>query len=114
MASLRNANTGKVVAGNVMRAIHWRQRLIGLLPKGHIGPDEGIWFDNCAAVHTVGMRVPIDIIFLDDASRVMRIARSVRSMRFAVACRGAATVIELGEGAGVGRGVLVGDRLLLE
>jgi uncharacterized membrane protein (UPF0127 family) len=113
MAVLRNATTGQVVASNVIPATHWWARLTGLLSRGHITPEEGVWFDNCDAVHTVGMRAPIDIVFLDSDSRVLRVAPCVPPMRIAVVCVGAKAVIELGEGSSA-RDVLQGDRLLLE
>jgi uncharacterized membrane protein (UPF0127 family) len=114
MATLRNATTGRIVASKVKRAAHWWERMVGLLPKRHIGPEEGMFFDDCDAVHTVGMRAPIDIIFLDESSRVLRIVPSVPGMRFAVGCHGARAVVELGEGVSIGRDLLVGDQLALE
>ena len=114
MAILRNTTTGRVIASNVKRADNWWMRLCGLLSKSHVGPDDGLWFDNCDAVHTVGMRATIDIVFLDHDSRVVKVEPCVSSMRFAVVCAGAKTVVELGEGSLAGRDVLVGDRLLLE
>ena len=111
---LRNATTGRVVATDVKPADSWWKRMLGLLARGRVGPDEGMYFDNCDAVHTVGMRSPIDIVFLDENSRVVRVAPCVPGMRFAVICAGAKSVVELGEGSLAGRDVLVGDRLLLE
>lgn len=111
---LKNATTGRVIATDVKPASGWWSRMLGLLPRRTVGPDEGIWFDNCDAVHTVGMRANIDIVFLDKDSRVIRVAPAVPSMRFAVVCAGAQSVVELGEGSSAGRDVLVGDRLQLE
>ena len=114
MAILRNATTGRVIASNVQRADGWWTRLRGFLSKAHVGPDDGLWFDNCDAVHTVGMRAAIDIVFLDGDSRVVKVSPCVPSMRLAVVCAGAKAVVELGEGSLAGLDVLVGDRLLLE
>ncbi len=114
MAILRNATTGRVIANNVSRADTWWIRLSGLLTKAVVGPDDGLWFDDCDAVHTVGMRTSIDIVFLDEDSRVVKVSPCVPSMRLVVVCAGAKAVVELGEGSLVGRDVLVGDRLMLE
>src|SRR3954465_8228022 len=68
-------------------------RLLGLaflrsLPSGH-----ALLIPDCRSVHTFGMCFPIDIAFLDDRGRAVRVERSVRSQRVLV-CRGAFAVIE--------------------
>ncbi len=114
MPVLKNVTTGEIIAENVEYADGWWQRLAGFIPKGVVDPDEGLWFRDCSAIHTLGMRARIDVIFLDDGGRVMRADRAVRLNRPLIACRGAANVVELGAGALEGRDVLAGDRLELE
>src|SRR5689334_17122228 len=68
-------------------------RLLGLallrvLPSGH-----ALLIPDCRSVHTFGMRFPIDIAFLDDRGRAIRIARAVPPWRLLV-CRDAFAVIE--------------------
>jgi uncharacterized protein len=111
---LRNATTGQVIAENVQYADTWWQRFAGFIPKREIPPDDGLWFRDCWAIHTLGMRARIDVIFLDEQSRVMKMERSVASHRPIVSCFGARNVVELGAGALDGRDVLAGDRLVLE
>lgn len=70
-----------------------RARMRGLaglevLPSGH-----ALRIPRCGSVHTVGMRFPIDVIFLDREDRVVRVARAVPPRRFAAARR-ARSVIE--------------------
>jgi uncharacterized membrane protein (UPF0127 family) len=60
------------------------------------------------------MRAHIDVIFLDEKSRVMRTDREVPLNRPVIACPGARNVVELGAGALDGRDVLIGDRLELD
>jgi len=114
MPTLKNLTTGQVVARNVVRADGFFGRMVGFLSKSTIHPDEGLWFDDCAAIHTVGMRARIDVIFLNSAQRVLRIDRSVPQFRLAVACPGAHAVVELGEAPADGRDLLAGDELALE
>lgn len=111
---LRNETTGEVLAENVRYADTWWERLAGFIPRRVVAPDDGLWFRNCWAVHTIGMRAHIDILFLDEESRVVRAQRSVPLQRPAIACVGARNVVELGAGALEGRDVLPGDRLTLE
>src|SRR3954449_6358297 len=68
-------------------------RLLGLallrsIPSGH-----ALLIPDCRSVHTFGMRFRIDVAFLDEAGRAIRVERSVPSRRVLV-CRGAFAVIE--------------------
>jgi uncharacterized membrane protein (UPF0127 family) len=68
-------------------------RLLGLaflrdLPSGH-----ALFIPDCRAVHTFGMRFPIDIAFIDDFARPLRVERAVQPARF-LFCRGAFAVVE--------------------
>lgn len=46
-------------------------RLRGLLARPPLGPGEGLLIVPCRAVHTWGMRYPIDVAFLDADGRVV-------------------------------------------
>ncbi|MFY9739600.1 MAG: DUF192 domain-containing protein [Candidatus Cybelea sp.] len=114
MAHLRNLRTGNIVAGDVEQAHSLWRRFTGFLAYGEIRPDRGLWFGNCSAIHTVGMRERIDAIFLAKDNRVMRIDYSVAPYRLAVMCAGARAVIELGAAPAERRDLRIGDQLTLE
>jgi uncharacterized membrane protein (UPF0127 family) len=61
------------------------------------------------SVHTVGMRRPIDVVFLDGDLRVVKVVERLRPWRIAGA-RGAVAVLELPAGTA---GVRPGDRYAL-
>jgi uncharacterized membrane protein (UPF0127 family) len=68
-------------------------RLLGLAwlreaPSGH-----ALLIADCRSVHTFGMRFAIDVAFLDEAGRPIRVERSVPRRRVLV-CRGAFAVLE--------------------
>jgi uncharacterized membrane protein (UPF0127 family) len=68
-------------------------RLLGLaflrdLPSGH-----ALFIPECRSVHTFGMRFAIDVAFIDDYARPLRVERGVRPARF-LFCRGAFAVVE--------------------
>lgn len=109
---LRNERSGAILAPYMPRASNVLTRLIGLLTKRAVAPNEGLWIDGCNAVHTLGMRATLDLYFLDRDDRVLKIASDVRPNRLAETCRAAKTVVELGAAPG-GRDVIVGDRLVL-
>lgn len=113
MPLLRNATTGTIVATRIDPLSTFFQRAIGLLARTSMRPDEGIWIRGCRAIHTIGMRVAIDVIFVDRDSRVLRTVSDVRPNRLSLSCRDASGVLELGSGALRESDIMPGDRLEL-
>ena len=96
---LVNATTGDVIADNVREVRNPFTRMVGLLTRANVAPTEGIWLARCPAVHTMGMRATIDLIFLDAGNRVVGAVPNAVPNRPAFTCRGAKTVVELGAGS---------------
>ena len=113
MPLLRNTTTGTIVATRIDRLSSFLQRAVGLLARTALRPDEGVWITSCRAIHTIGMRVPIDVIFVDRNSRVISVVSNVRPNRLALSCSGAHGVVELGGGALRDIDLLPGDHLEL-
>jgi len=93
--TLRKA--GRPVVAEVEVAATFGRRALGLLGRRALPPGQGLWLAPCAAVHTVGMRFPLDLIFLDRTLRVVRVARGVPAGRI-VRGRGAHSVLEIAAG----------------
>lgn len=93
----------------VTEARSLRERTLGLIGRCAIDPDEAMLFDRCSSIHTWFMRVPIDVVFLDAAGRVIRALSHVRPWRPLVACAGASAVLELCAGEAARRGIVPGD-----
>ena len=89
------------------------RRLKGLLGRRALSRDECLLLEPASTVHTLFMRFPIDVVFLDRERRVLRIIESVRPWRIAVQ-RGATSVLELAAGAAGRAGLQVGDVLRTE
>ncbi len=109
---MRNATRESILARNVALASDACARAKGLLGRASLEPDEGLWIERCSAVHTIGMRATLDLLFLDRQQRVLRIVFGVRPNRLAIVCWGAASVVELGASDSP-RDVVVGDVLML-
>jgi uncharacterized membrane protein (UPF0127 family) len=75
-----------------------RARLIGLMGRPQLHPDAGIWLSSCRAIHTLGMRMSIDVAFIDVTGRVVRVYRNLPPGRV-VCCLAATSVVELGSGS---------------
>jgi uncharacterized protein len=78
-------------------------RMRGLLGKSGLAQGDGMLFNHTGSVHTMFMRFPIDVVFLDADLRVRAVRSSVPAWK-AVKERGARVTLELaaGEAARVG------------
>jgi uncharacterized membrane protein (UPF0127 family) len=70
----------------------------------------GIWIAPCEAIHTFGMNMPIDVVFLDRHFKVRKLSSSLVPRRISV-CLSAASVLEISKGAISKSLTQVGDRL---
>lgn len=71
-------------------------------------------FERCSAIHTLFMRTPIDVLFIDESSRIVRAIPNLQPWRPFVGCAGASHVVELAPGAIERRALSVGDCVTLE
>src|ERR1043166_984530 len=74
------------------------KRMVGLLNRKALTSGEGLLLDRCYGIHTIGMRFPIDVLFLDRDLHVMRAVRALPPFRTCVV-RQAVYVLELPVGA---------------
>jgi uncharacterized membrane protein (UPF0127 family) len=110
--TVRNETRGQSVAGRVRAARTFRERVVGLLATPRLGAGEGLWISPCQAIHTFGMRYPIDIAFLD-AEGVVRHQATVKPWRLSAWVRKTVGVLELAEGELAKSGTQAGDKLVL-
>jgi len=59
------------LATKVRKADNFLTRLIGLLKRTHLGPEEALWLMPSKGIHTIGMKFPIDVVFLNKGSEVV-------------------------------------------
>jgi len=111
---VENVTRGTVLAGRVGVARRWWQRFRGLLGRPPLGCDEGLLLTPCRAVHTYGMRTPLDVVFLDGEARVVALYPALPPRR-RTAWHGAATrVIELAPGAITRSATRLGDLVRID
>lgn len=91
------------------RTDRWWERLRGLLGT-HEPPAQGLYITPCSSVHTMGMRYPIDLVFLARDGRVLRVAEAVPPWRV-VGARGAYAVAEFAAGTVRPARVAMGEHL---
>lgn len=103
---------GRPTTIGVQIASSFRTRLVGWLGRAAAPASRGLWIAPCDGVHTLAMRFPIDLVFVDAVGVVKRVDRCVRPWRMRV-CVGAHSVVELASGQIDALGIDAGDRLEL-
>ena len=115
MASLMNTIVlvgpeGQVVCERCEIADGFFTRARGLLGRTHLARGQGMLIRRTWSVHTAFMRFAIDVLFLDDELKVLKIERHLRPWR-AAARRRARSALELPAGESERLGLAIGDRL---
>jgi uncharacterized membrane protein (UPF0127 family) len=110
---VRNPSRGTVLADRADVADTSSKRRTGLLKHLGLGEGEGLWIVPCEAVHTVGMKFPIDVLFLNKKRKVLKIRPAMKTWRLA-ACLRSHSVLELPAGTCGTAQTAVGDQLEFE
>ncbi len=108
----RTRQTVLVHAGHVA-ATPWA-RLVGLLGKSELKSGDGLLLRGEQAIHMLGMRFAIDVVYLDREARVLRALHRLGPQHLGPFLRESRDVLELPAGTLAVTGTCVGDELLLE
>ena len=108
---VRNRTRGSTLGSDVRLADTPRARRTGLLAHDKLKTGEGLWIYPTQAIHTFGMRFPIDVVFIDRRMRVKRIYQGLAPFRLTTLVWSAQSVLELPSGSLAGTGTSVGDEL---
>ncbi len=94
---------------------HW-SRLRGLLgvSAGDFGNGSGLWIRPCRGVHTLAMRFPIDVVYLDRAGQVVHLEHNLQPWRFSPVRMQAASVLELPSHTLARTETALGDRIEIQ
>ncbi|MDZ7270021.1 MAG: DUF192 domain-containing protein [candidate division KSB1 bacterium] len=108
-----DATRRRLLATTVVEANSLLSRLVGLLGLREFRRGLALWLRPCRAIHTVGMRYPIDALFLDARHRVVRIVSDLQPGQVVQTVPNASSVLELPAGVCRSLQVRVGDILHL-
>ncbi len=109
---LKRRSDNQVLLSSLLIADTFLRRLIGLLNRDSISDQEGMLFPKCSAIHTIGMRFPIDVIFMDRSQRIIKILPNFPPNRIMFwPVRGSYYVLEVKGGWCQDRGINEGDIL---
>jgi uncharacterized membrane protein (UPF0127 family) len=93
-----NKTRDSVLGAKVLLADNWWLRARGFLGRPMPQAGEGLFLSPCRAVHMIGMRYPLDVIFLDRNGGVVAAYESLRPNRSTAWHRDAEYAIEVPPG----------------
>jgi len=114
--AVRNLTRGTLLCARATLAHGFRDRRRGLLGRSQLGADEGMLFEAEPFIplmwmHTASMAFPIDIVFLGQDDKVIKIQASLKPWRVSAMVFGACKAIELPAGSAIRTQTVVGDRI---
>lgn len=109
-----NINQNTVLADKVTIVETFPGRLKGLLGKKRLAKDEAMILSPCKQVHTLFMRFPIDVVFLDEQYRVVHIHENLKSFSVSPYVENAKCVVEFPAGKVKETGLGMNDRLMFK
>jgi uncharacterized membrane protein (UPF0127 family) len=108
---VQNRSRGTLLGSNVRLADTPHSRRVGLLKHEGLEQGEGLWIFPTQAIHTFGMKFPIDVVFLDSSLLVKRVYQALPPSRLTRFVWRAKSVLELPSGSLKSTGTMVGDQL---
>jgi uncharacterized protein len=93
-------------------ATHW-SRFRGLMgmDAASFPAGNGLWIIPSRGVHTLGMKFPIDVLYLDTNKRVVHVERNLKPWRVARVSLRTVSVLELPGDSLKSNGTTVGDEI---
>ena len=86
------------LATKVRKADNFLTRLVGLLKRTHPGPEEALWLMPSKGIHTIGMKFPIDVVFLTRDNHVVGLMSGLPPYRISAIHLRGYSVLELPNG----------------
>lgn len=113
--------SGRILSGSTLALLlpHIRrtetfwERTRGLLGCSTLEEGQGLLITPCNSIHTLFMKISIDVVFLNENNLIIAIKQNMRPQRFAMSSA-ATSVLELMSGQAGISGLKAGDQLLWE
>lgn len=93
-----NATRKTWLATKVRKADNFLTRLVGLLKRTNLGPEEALWLMPSKGIHTIGMKFPIDVVFLNRGNTVVGLVQGMAPCRLSSIHFTSYSVLELPTG----------------
>ncbi len=106
-----NEDNGEIIASRCFLADNFITRLKGLLGKEMMLEGEGLLIKPCSSVHTLGMKIIIDVVFLSSDKQVLHIIEEMQPGKLSPVIKNSSSVLELPPGQVRRSGLKIGHRL---
>jgi uncharacterized membrane protein (UPF0127 family) len=108
-----NLTRNTLLADQAAQADTFARRFKGLMGVASLPAGQGLHIEPCNSVHTFFMKLPIDVIFLDQSLQVVDIAHAMPAWKVSRLYFKARSVLELPAGTAKASGTEAGDRLAM-
>jgi uncharacterized protein len=85
---------GNLLDITVLKATTFMERAGGLLFRKKLTNKQALLIRPCNSIHTVGMRYPIDVVYLSVNGVILKIIKNMSPFKFSY-CKNAKVVLEL-------------------
>ncbi len=106
-----NRTKGTYLGVEIAVANTLRTRMLGLYARRRLHLGDGVWLVPCNSVQTIGMRCPVDVIFLDAVGSAVRVHQNVVPGRVIWPVRRAHSALEVPAGAVQSSETQIGDQI---
>lgn len=113
MKQIIDSLTGTILFSNASIADSFFKRLLGLMFRKEMNEEEILIFHRAGLIHTCFMRFPLDIIFLDNEMKVIKLCETVKSWRV-VGCTKSEYTIECEGGQIITKNIKVGQTIQIK
>ncbi|MGV8906493.1 MAG: DUF192 domain-containing protein [Acetobacterium sp.] len=103
-----------VLADQIRMAVSFFEKLVGLLRDKAIDSQQGLLICGCKQVHTMGMKFPIDVIFLSKEGEILHIENNLLNSSMSKYIKKAFYALELKSGFAKKHNLMVHDHILFE
>jgi len=108
---LINKTNGNVLADNIEVASNFKKRLKGLMGRPGLNRGEAMILYPCKSIHTFFMNFPIDVLFLDRKTVVLKTIENIKPFSLSPVITNSHMVVELPAGRIAATGTTVGNHL---
>ena len=106
-----NITRNREVSGDVTVAESLYRRMKGLLGRERLCDGESLLIRPCSSIHTIGMKFPIDVLFLDKRNVVIALKKDLPPCRLTRIYFRSASVLELQAGMILLTHTRIGDEI---
>lgn len=76
-----NSTQNNLIADDVKIAENFFTRSVGLLSRKSLAENEGLIIKPCCSIHTLFMRFPIDVLFVNRKNKIVGLYENVKPYR---------------------------------